>query len=424
MIVLAIANAVSFIDRLILSLLVPSLKADLDLSDTQVSLLQGLAFAVFYSVMGLPLARIADSFNRKYLILAGVTLWSAMTAVCGAARSFGQLFIARMGVGVGEASLSPSAYSMLSDSFPPQRLALPIGVFSAGVTAGMGLAFIAGAAAIQWVATLGEVTLPLFGTMSGWRLVFVIVGSLGFLVIALLSFAREPIRRDSIGSNKARTSVPLAEVWQHFRANQKLYLLVFAGYGLTSVSAFGIVSWTPTFYQRSFGLSMSQAGYLLGVIALTGGVSGAILGGLWADRLAKRGDRNAKLRVLLYCCIGLVPAGIIAPLMPTVWGALGAVFFTFFFGSAATGPTGAFVQIITPDRMRAQFGAAYQLSLNLLGLTLGPTAVALITDFVYGDEMMLRYSLSWVVAVFNPIAVLLVALGVRHYGKILAAQES
>ena len=420
--VLAIANAVSFIDRLILSLLVPSLKADLQLSDVEVSLLQGLAFAVFYSLMGLPLARIADAFNRKYLILAGVTLWSLMTALCGVAKGYGQIFLARMGVGVGEATLSPSAYSMMADSFPPNKLALPIGVFSAGVTAGMGLAFIAGAAAIQWVSALGEVTLPLLGTLSGWRLVFVIVGSLGGIVLLLLAFAREPARRDAL-DGQSRRSVPVGEVWQHFRSQQALYLLVFMGYGMTSVSVFGIVTWTPSFYMRSFGLTAPEAGYLLGVVALAGGISGAVLGGLWADALARRGDPIAKLRVLFYCCIGLVPAGVLAPLMPNVWGALALLFFTFFFGSAATGPTGSFVQLITPDRMRAQFGAAYQLSLNLLGLSLGPTAVAVITDYVYRDELMLRYSLSWVVALFNPIAVALVYFALRHRRRQLAGTD-
>lgn len=416
--VLAVANAVSFIDRLILSLLIPEVKAELNLSDTQVSLLQGLAFAVFYSLMGLPLARIADAFNRKYLILAGIAVWSLMTALCGVAKGYGQLFLARMGVGVGEASLSPSAYSMLSDSFPPQKLALPIGVFSAGVTAGMGLAFIAGAAAIQWVTSLGSVVLPVVGELSGWRLVMVIVGSLGAIVIALMAFAREPARRDG-ATTRAERSVPLNEVWAQFLAHRSLYLLVFIGYGMTTVAAFGIVTWTPTFYIRSFGLTAPEAGYLLGTVALLGGVSGAVLGGLWADALAKRGDELAKLRVLLYCCIGLVPAGVLSPLMPNVWAALALLFFTFFFGSACSGPTGSFVQILTPSRMRAQFGAAYQLSLSLIGLSLGPTAVALMTDFVFRDEMMLRYSLAWVVAIFNPIAVLLVWLALRHRRQVL-----
>jgi MFS family permease len=416
--VLAVANAVSFIDRLILSLLVPVIKADLQLSDTEISLLQGFAFALFYTLMGLPLARWADARSRKWLVTVGVAFWSAMTALCGLARGFWQLFAARVGVGCGEATLSPSAYSMLADYFPPHKLALPIGVFSAGITAGMGLALIGGAAAIQMVTGLGEVNVPVLGSLGGWRLVFVIVGALGIIVIALMLTVREPARRDASGRVAAvgtPASVPLREVFGYLRAHWRLYALTLMGFGMTSVSIYGILSWTPTFYVRSYGLTIPQAGYLMGLVALVGGVSGSFAGGWIADRLALRDDPNAKLRVLLVCCCFLLPAGALSPLMPTVQLALGVLFFTFFFGSAATGPTGSFVQIITPNRMRAQMGAVYQLALNLVGLGLGPTAVALFTDYVFGDENMVRYSIVAVVMIFNPLAIVLSFFALRHY---------
>ena len=413
-IVLALANAVSFVDRLILSLLVPDLKSDLLLSDTQISLLQGFAFALFYCLMGLPIARLADSKNRRTIIMTGVALWSLMTATCGLARGFWHIFIARVGVGVGEATLSPSAYSMLADYFPPKKLALPIGIFSAGVTGGMGLSLLAGAAAIQAVAAMGAVDVPIFGALGGWRLVFVFVGLLGILVIALMAFVREPKRRDGARPG----AVSLAEVRRHLLANWRLYFLVMGGYGATSVSAYGIVTWTPAFYMRSFGLTPSEAGYLMGLVALVGGISGAASGGLAADWLARRGDDNAKLRVLLVSCIALWPVGVLAPLMPSLAGAASVVFFTFFFGTAASGPAGSFVQVVTPNRMRAQFGALYQLALNLIGLGLGPTAVALLTDYAFRDEMMVRYAISTVAFLVNPFAILFVWLGFRLYPKV------
>jgi MFS family permease len=421
-VILALANAVSFVDRLILSLLVPEIKADLGLSDTEISLLQGFAFALFYAFMGLPIARLADSKNRKYIIVIGVTLWSLMTAVCGLARNFAQIFMARVGVGVGEASLSPSAYSILADYFPPNKLALPIGAFSAGVSGGMGLSFIAGAAAIQAVAAIGVVYIPFIGPLANWRLVFVMVGALGIFIVVLMTFVREPVRRgapaDNANDTKSATSIPIREVWAYLKGNWKLYLFVMGGYGFTSISIYGVLSWTPAFYMRSFGVTAPEAGFILGTFALLGGVSGALVGGAVADWLERRGDENAKLRVLFVCCLVLIFPGIIAPLMPNIWMAAGVLFFSFFFGTMPAGPTGAFVQIITPNRMRAQFGAIYQLALNLLGLGIGPTAVALITDFVFMDEMMVRYSIAISVAIFNPLAALFVWLGYRHYPKV------
>ncbi|NBU24402.1 MAG: MFS transporter [Gammaproteobacteria bacterium] len=149
--VLGLANCVSFIDRLILSLLVQPIKADLGISDTAFSLLAGAAFAIFYCVVGLLIARWADRYSRKWIVTTGIVLWCLMTSLAGTARSFAQLFLYRIGVGVGEATLSPSAYSLLAGYFPPQRLALAVGVFSAGVTAGTGLAYLLGGSAIGWV---------------------------------------------------------------------------------------------------------------------------------------------------------------------------------------------------------------------------------------------------------------------------------
>jgi MFS family permease len=396
--VLSLANCVSFIDRLILSLLVQPIKAELSLSDTQFSLLAGAAFAIFYCGMGLVIARWADRYSRKWIVTAGITLWCLMTALAGTARSYLQLFVYRIGVGVGEATLSPSAYSLLAGYFPPQRLALAIGVFGAGVTAGTGLAFLLGGAAIGWVFSLGSVELPLFGTLSGWRLTLVFIGLLGLPVALLMLLVREPARAHGFAPASG------AEVWAHFRANARRYGFVFVGYGTTSITAFSVMTWTPALYQRQYGATIGEAAATIGTVALLGGLLGALVGGALSDRLESRGDRNAKLRVLYWCGIGLLLPSVIAPLMPTMAGHAALIFFTFFFGTAATGPGGAYVQSISPDRMRAQFGAAYQLSLTLVGATIGPFAVAVLTDAVFGDELRLGWSMAIVSAIANPIA--------------------
>ncbi|MCU0758209.1 MAG: MFS transporter [Steroidobacteraceae bacterium] len=405
--VLALANAVSFIDRLILSLLVQPIKADLGISDTAFALLAGAAFAIFYCAVGLLVARWADRYSRKWIITSGVTLWCLMTALAGTARSFGQLFLFRVGVGVGEATLSPSAYSMLAGYFPPRRLSLAIGVFSAGVTAGTGLAFLLGGALIAWLVGIGSVPLPLLGELSGWRLVMVAVGLLGLPVALLMLLVREPPRAPGF------RPASLVEVRRHFVDQWRSYALVFAGYGTTSITAFSVMTWTPALYQRQYGASIPEAAATLGVVALLGGLLGSFAGGALADHLEQRGDPHAKLRVLCGCGLGLLLPSVVAPLMPTMAGHAALIFFTFLFGSAATGPGGAYIQQITPDRMRAQFGAAYQLSLTLVGATVGPFAVGFVTDQVFADEQRLGLSMALVSAVANPIAALVLWLALR-----------
>lgn len=397
-VVLALANTVSFIDRLILSLLVQPIKSDLQISDTAFSLLAGAAFGIFYCGMGLLVARWADRYSRKWIITSGITLWCLMTALAGTARSYGQLFLYRIGVGVGEATLSPSAYSMLAGYFPPRRLSLAIGVFSAGVTAGTGFAYLLGGALIGWLTAFGSVEVPVLGELAGWRLVMVTVGLLGLPVTLLMLLVREPAREP--GFRPAQ----FAEVRRHFLDHWRSYGLVFAGYGATSITAFSVMTWTPALYQRQYGATIPEAAVTIGTVALLGGLLGAFSGGALADRLEQRGVAHAKLSVLCGCGFGLLLPSVVAPLLPTMQAHAALIFFTFFFGSAATGPAGAYVQQITPDRMRAQFGAAYQLSLVLVGAIVGPFAVGFITDHVFGDEQRIGWSMAIVAGVANPIA--------------------
>lgn len=215
--VLMLANAVSFIDRLLLSLLVTPIKAELHLSDTQVSLLQGFAFALFYCLAGLVLARLADRSSRKWIVTAGVTLWCLLTSLSGTARHFWQLFLYRFGVGIGEGTLSPSAWSLIASYFPRERLSLAIGIYGLGITAGIGFAYLGGCAAIQWVATQEAIDLPGLPPLEGWRLVFGLVGVLGLPVAVLTFFVREPARAPI-----ARPA-SVGEVLAHYRGNARGY---------------------------------------------------------------------------------------------------------------------------------------------------------------------------------------------------------
>ncbi len=416
--VLALANCVSFIDRLILSLLVQPIKAELGISDTTFSLLAGAAFAIFYCGMGLIIARWADRYSRKWIITSGVTLWCAMTALSGTARSYAHLCLFRIGVGVGEATLSPSAYSMLAGYFPPRRLALAIGLFSAGVTAGTGIAYLLGGAVIGWVFAQGEIDIPLLGEFGGWRLVMVLIGLLGLPVALLMLLVREPPR----GAGFARASS--SEVWRYFHQHLPRYGYVFAGYGTTSITAFAVMTWTPALYQRQYGASIPEAAIVIGTVALLGGLLGALSGGWLSDQLESRGDTRAKLRVLCGCGLGLLLPGIVAPFMPSMHAHAAVIFFVFFFGSAATGPAGAYVQSISPEPMRAQFGAAYQLSLVLVGATLGPFLVGFMTDFLFADEKKIGLSLSLTSLLANPLAAWLLWKAFRRTREPLSSANS
>src|SRR5690606_31508962 len=220
-VILVIAFVFSFIDRIIIAMLVDPLKQDLGLSDTQLGILQGLAFAVFYAVVGLPIGRWADRYSRRMIIASGIFLWSIMTAVCGLARNFWELFLARVGVGVGEAALSPAAYSMIADYFPKEKLGRAVGVYQAGAFFGAGLSFLVGGLIIQAVAKAGDISLPLVGAVRPWQVVFFVVGLPGVLVALLMFTVREPARRGQLAVHAA--GIPLGTVVRYALSRWRVF---------------------------------------------------------------------------------------------------------------------------------------------------------------------------------------------------------
>ncbi len=220
---LFVAYTFSFVDRFILTLLIEPIKQDFNLSDTGVSLLVGFAFVIFYTFLGIPIGRLADRVNRRNLIVAGITLWSCMTALCGMARGFGSLFVARVGVGVGEAALSPAAYSMIADLFPPKKLGRALSVYTAGAFVGVGLALIVGGLVVQSVISSPDITLPIIGEVRSWQVPFFIVGLPGLLVAALMYTVKEPVRRQQSGdeTRSDNEAVALNEAFAYIRDRAK-----------------------------------------------------------------------------------------------------------------------------------------------------------------------------------------------------------
>lgn len=416
------ALMVNFLDRGILTLLVQPIKADLGLSDTQISLLMGFAFVCFYMLVGLPIARLVDSRSRRLIIGIGIATWSGMTALCGFAQNFWQLFAFRVGVGVGEACNGPATYSMLADLFPREQLARAIAVLNLGFVAGTGAALIIGGTVIHFISNTPEVTLPLVGTMRSWQVTFFVVGLPGLLVAALMATVREPVRRGRIVRNPeaGRRALSVREVLHYLHTERRSYGPMFLGLALKAVLASGSAMWIPTFFMRTYGWSATQIGLLQGTMLLVVAPFGLMAGSLLSEWFTRRGYDDAHLRVVLLSSVVLVPGSIIFPLMPDPYLALAVMAVNYFVMMLVPAPQNAALQIITPNEMRGQVTALFLFIFNVVGFGLGPTFIAVFTDFVFGDESQLRYAMVAASAVIGPVAALVIWLGLRPYGASVA----
>lgn len=423
--VFVLAYTFSFIDRQILSLLVGPMKRDLVITDTEMSLLQGLAFAAFYTIMGLPIGRLVDRRNRVGIISVGVFFWSLMTALCGTAKVYWQLLLYRVGVGVGEAALSPAAYSVISDYFPPNRLGIAIGVYGMGVYIGAGLALVIGAEVIGMVSNGGDLILPVLGHVYTWQIVFFIVGLPGLLVALWVRTIREPERRGhlrrEIGADGVErdAEVPLGEVLAYIKANAAAFLAMNFCFAFLAMMAYGIAAWVPTFFVRTHGWSVVDAGRWYGWIIVIFGTAGVVAGGAIGDLVRSRGYRNG--RIIVMACTGLVtlPFAVAFPLVDNPMLALALLAPASFFATFTTGVGPSALQEMMPNQMRGFASALSGFIVNLIGLGLGPTSIALVTDFVFKDEQMLRYSLAYVSPVILLIGSTIGFFALRPYIKSL-----
>ncbi len=412
--VLMLAYTLSFIDRQILSLLVEPIKHDLQLSDTQISLMQGFAFAIFLGVGGLPLGWLIDRRRRMSIITAGISFWSLMTAACGLAGSYGSLLLCRMGVGIGEATLTPAAYSVIADSVPKRRLGLALGCYSMGVYIGAGLALVLGASVISWLSTMDAVALPLLGTLRPWQAVFVIVGLPGLLIAGLSLTIREPKRRSDDGVAET-AALPMRQVLTFMRAHRRTLLTLILCQSFAAMTSYTANAWAPSFFIRSYGWTAAQTGHAFGIAIVIAGMLGVVAGGLIGDRLVARGWHNGRLALMGIAMLCTAPLVAIAPRLDDPQLALRLLAAATFFVTVAigTGPTA--LQDLLPNRMRGTVTALAVLTVNLIGLGLGPTLVALLTDYVYGDPVKLRYALAWALPCMTLIAALFAASGLRPY---------
>ncbi len=387
---LLLAYIFNFLDRTILSILAAPIKADLNLSDTQFGAISGLAFALLYSFLAIPLAMLADRTRRSLVVAGALTVWSGFTALCGTAVSYGQLFMYRLGVGVGEAGGVAPSYALIADYFPPERRARAMAIFSLGVPLGLAGGTLIGAYLAAWI---------------DWRAAFLAMGIAGIaLAPIMLWLVRDPPRPEGY---QAPAGQSLAKTFPIIAAKPTFWLMAFAA-SCSSLAGYGLAAWTPSIMMRSFGLELTETGNFLASLYLIGGTLGVFGGGWLADRLGQ-GDRSWYARLPMIAWAVTAPLFIIGLLSPTPWMAWPFLLIPNALNILWLGPVTTAVQHLVPREVRATASASFLLINNLVGLGIGPLLIGSLSDLFkerFGDEA-LRYAAVSVVGFYFLAAILM-----------------
>ena len=412
LVLLLLVYIMNFVDRQILSILAEDIKREIDLSDTALGFLSGIAFALFYTFAGLPIARWADTGSRRTIIALALFVWSGMTAVTGIAQTFGQLVAARVGVGVGEAGASPPSHSLISDLYPPERRATALAIYSLGIPIGGALGAILGG----WL-----------GQKYGWRMAFMAVGVPGAILSLIVRLTLREPPRGRFDAPRGATSQATESAREVLRFMMRLPSFVHMAFGasLHAFYGYGAAYFVPVFLIRVHHMNKLEVGSWLGLIALTTGVIGISLGGAISDRLAKR-DARWYMRVPAIASTVAIPFAVIFYLWPDPRTAILLSVPGTLLGGVYLGPTFAMTQTLVKPHMRALASAILLFIINLIGLGGGPLAVGIVSDFLkptYGDESV-RYALLWIVTLGAAWATLHYLLAARTLERDLEAKHA
>ena len=402
--VLLLLYMLSLLDRGTFNMLVVPIQKDFGLSDTQMGLLLGPAFAISYSLFGLPLGWASDRFPRRWIIFMAVVVWSLAAAGTGLAWSFTSLLMARIMIGVGEAALSPSAYSLIADGFPQRRLTLAMSVYQTGSKLGAALSFSVVALAAAIAATMHGYEWPLVGQLQSWQIVFLLTGAPGIVIGLLLFTFREPERRPRAVDKPGEVAAFLP----YLRANKRLIGLMLLAICMCSIAVLAMGAWVPALLERKYDLTPQQYGPILSLIGMVGAFT-LVFKGLIVDWLHGRGLADAHLRFLSWLIAAAAPLSLFAFFSPGVlpfWIAYAVVDlivgqFTFYFATT--------VQLVTPAELRGRTMALFQGAFSLVGMGLGPMLVAFVTDYVFADPLKIDLSL----AIIAPGAFVICLLSLR-----------
>ncbi|MEQ8484395.1 MAG: MFS transporter [Pseudomonadales bacterium] len=382
---LVIVYVFNFLDRQIVTILAEPIKVDLGLSDTQIGLMTGLAFAIFYTVLGIPIARLADRANRVSIITAALVVWSGMTAVCGMAQNFWQMLAARIGVGVGEAGCSPPAHSLIADYFPPEKRASALSIYALGIPIGSILGLLAGG----WIAEF-----------YGWRAAFYLVGLPGIALAVIFKLSvREPLRGMSDAAAPAGAAPvstaqpPLIPTLRTLLRNKTMVHLAMGG-ALTSFVGYGLGQWLPAFFIRTHGLGVAETATYFGLVLGVASAIGTFIGGAIADRLSGW-DRRIYAWLPAAGVLVSFPFFFVALLLNAPYLAIAILVTPYLLNSLWLGPAFGTIQNLAPTRMRAVASAMLLFILNIIGLGFGPFLVGVTSDLLSGvaGGESLRYAI-------------------------------
>jgi MFS family permease len=421
---LFLITLLSQLDRQLPALVVRPLRKEFGLTDTGFSLLQGYAFAAFYTLAGLPLGRLVDRTNRRNIICGGLLAWSLSTALFAFGHSYAQLLLARMGVGIGEAVLAPAAYSMIADHVMPAHRGKALAVYYVSIAIGSGASLVLGGWLLSVIPAQG-LSLGAAGLVPAWRVAFLAAALPAVPLAALLVLSvREPARRDDHLADGMRTAPTLRDFVAHLRAHAATFTRILFYPALLSIVGYGALAWAPALFDRRFGMPPSTSGVILGLIVAGAGASGTLLSGTLSDAWLARRVPAARLRVALAgLSLALVPA-VAWPLMPTPALSFALLFLTVLGLGIAQSAAPAVIQDVVPNRMRGQAIAVYLLLAGLLGIGLGPTMVALVTDRLFHDDHALPWSLAVTAMPAALLGLWIVATGLKPYDATLRRLSS
>lgn len=415
---LCVANIFAYLDRYLMSLVSEPLRHSLHVSDAQLGMLQGTGFAILYCFCAIPLGWIADFSNRRNLILFGVTVWSIATAAAAFCGSFGSLFLSRLFVGIGEASLMPAAMSILAAYFDRGRLARAISIYGLGAIVGHGATFVIGGAMLGHFTAQGGLDVPGLGHFEPWQALFLAAGGAGSLVVALILFTvREPARIEPVHADWPGRLRGFAEGIGYIRRHAGAYGVQIGIATCAATIGFAAGLWSVSLFVRTYGMSVPEAGALVGAITITAGPLGNLCGGWVTDRLTQRGGVGAPIVVIGCVLVGLA---VLAPafcLAPTVLTA-GIAFTLFQFVMMFPLPSiWGGTQMITPERFRGIAASVALLLSTLFAFGAGPPLVGLLTDRLFGDPAALRYGMLLTTEIFCAIGVLIALFGRRTFHR-------
>lgn len=415
-VVLTAIYVMAYVDRVVLGLLTEELRRAFNATDTQISLLGGAAFAVFYVTMGLPLGRLADKANRRNMIAVSTLLWSVMTCACGLTTSYWKLFLARVGVGVGEAALTPAAQSIIADYFPPAKRNAALAAYMSAVAIGSGLAYVAGGALIEWARSWDGRALPFLGLLEPWQVVFVVVGLPAIFLAPLMATVREPRRRGRLQADETAL-LPIREVIRFVaQTNGRTFVPIFLGFAGLALHSVALQLWLPAFFIRTFGWTEGRIGLAYGLIILTFATLGMLVGGRVAQRMVRTGRRpDALVRLPIWTSLILTPLAILTTLLPTAYATLILLGPVTALSFSVFGVIPGILQAITPNEMRGQVTSLFAFVNNMIGLALGGTLVAILTDYVFRDPGKLGWSLALTAAVILPGSALCLIASLRPF---------